>query len=74
VSATLEKTIYGGQGQGSQIGIFLIADVLLFDEKIRQSTAQAVFHRLGDPIPSSKHEMYSSRIFWRPVGKRKWVA
>jgi hypothetical protein len=38
-----KKTIDEGQGQGSQTARFLIAGVLLFDEKIRQSTAEAAF-------------------------------
>jgi hypothetical protein len=43
---------------------FLFAGALLFDEKIRQSAAQAVFWaRLGDIKPPSKYKMYSSRIF-----------
>jgi len=44
---------------------FLLAVALLFDEKkIRRCGAQAVFRTLlWDP----KHNVYGSRIFWRPV-------
>jgi hypothetical protein len=52
---------------------FLFAGTLLFDEKIRQNIVQPIFRtRLGDTKPLSKHKMFSSRIFRRPVLWKTW--
>ncbi len=56
--------------QKNQNFLFIAASALLFDEKIRPSAVQTVFHpRLVDPKPSSELKMYGSRIFWRKRGQ-----
>jgi hypothetical protein len=48
-----------------------LAGALLFNEKLSQSAAEAVFQTLlGDPKPSSEHKKVWFPLFWRRfVGK-----
>jgi hypothetical protein len=51
---------------------FLFGSSLLFDDKINQSSGQAVLPTLSeDPKPSFKHKMCSSHIFLTTVSRKR---